>query len=479
MANPKMKSWKTPVIETVDTLKDDFAGELIVPGDAGYDSARRIWNASIDKHPGVIARCSGVADVVSSVKFARANNLMASIRGGGHNVAGRAVCDDGIVIDLSAMKGVVVDPQSRTVRVQGGATLADIDRETHAYGLAVPTGTVSQTGIAGLTLGGGVGWLVRKYGLTCDNLLSCEVVTAEGELVTASETTNPDLFWGLRGGGGNFGIVTSFLFRTHPVSTVLSGLILYPRDQARAVLCHYRAFMMTAPEELTAYCALIWTPEGTPVVGIAVCYCGDLAEGERVLRSLRAFGSPVLDAIQLMPFPVMQKLLEGAFPDRTYNYWKSTFLKALSDEAIDVIVAHGNQAQSRLSGIVVEFYGGAATRVGIGDTAFAQRQAEYNIIIAAQWALAAENDRHTGWARELWDALKPYSSGGQVLTLTSDVGEETLRAGFGGNYARLVELKSKYDPTNFFSLNQNIKPRADSHAVDIATRTSRPQEIRS
>ncbi len=301
------------MIDTVDTLAADFAGEVIVPSDAGYDSARRIWNASIDKRPGVIARCSGVADVVRTVKFARANDLLVSVRGGGHNVAGRALCDDGIVIDLSAMRGVVVDPQSRTVRVQGGATLADVDRETHAYGLAVPTGTVSRTGIAGLTLGGGVGWLVRKYGLTCDNLLSCEVVTAEGKLVTASETTNPDLFWGLRGGGGNFGIVTSFLIKTHPVSTVLSGLILYPRSQASAVLNQYRAFMTTAPEELTAYGALIWTPEGTPVVGIAGCYCGELAEGERVLRPLRAFGSPVLDAIQPMPFPAMQKLLEGAF----------------------------------------------------------------------------------------------------------------------------------------------------------------------
>jgi FAD/FMN-containing dehydrogenase len=445
------------MIDTVDTLAADFAGEVIVPGDAGYDSARRIWNASIDKRPGAIARCSGVADVVRSVKFARANNLLVSVRGGGHNVAGRALCDDGIVIDLSAMRGVVVDPQSRTVRVQGGATLADVDRETHAYGLAVPTGTVSRTGIAGLTLGGGVGWLVRKYGLTCDNLLSCEVVTAEGKLVTASETTNPDLFWGLRGGGGNFGIVTSFLFRTHPVSTVLSGLILYPRSQASAVLNQYRAFMTTAPEELTAYGALIWTPEGTPVVGIAGCYCGELAEGERVLRPLRAFGSPVLDAIQPMPFPAMQKLLEGAFPDGTYNYWKSTFLKAISDEAIDVIIDHGNQAQSPLSGIVIEFYGGAATRVKVGDTAFAQRQAEYNIVIAAQWRDAAENDQHIGWAHRLWGALKPYSSGGQVLTLTSDVSEEAMRAGFGSNYARLVELKTKYDPTNFFSRNQHTK----------------------
>jgi hypothetical protein len=460
MANPKPTRRSKPAIDAalIDSLKSDFHGHVIMPGDADYDAARRIWNASIDKHPGAIARCSGAADVVDAVKFARANNLLVSVRGGGHNVAGRALCDDGIVIDLSTMNGVVVDPQSRTVRVQGGATLADVDRETHAYGLAVPTGVVSNTGIAGLTLGGGVGWLVRKYGLTCDNLIACEVVTAKGELVSASETINPDLFWGLRGGGGNFGVVTSFLYRLHPVSTVLSGLILYPRDQARAVLRNFRAFMTTAPEELTAYGGLIWTPEGAPVVGVALCYCGDIAEGERVLKPLRAFGSPIVDAIQPMPFPAMQKLLDGAYPDRTYNYWKSTFLKALSDEALDVIIDHGNRGPSPLSGIVIEFYGGAATRVGPGDTAFVQRQAEYNIVISAQWTDVADSEQHAGWARNLWNALKSYSSGGQVLTLTSDTGEDAIRAGFGGNYVRLAELKAKYDPTNFFSLNQNVTP---------------------
>jgi hypothetical protein len=453
------KAWTKPriigAIDTalIDTLRSNFAGEVIAPGDADYNSARQIWNASIDKYPGVIARCSGAADIVSAVRFARDNDLPVSVRGGGHNVAGRALCNDGVVIDLSAMRAVIVDPQSNTVRVQGGATLADVDRETHAYGLAVPTGTVSRTGIAGLTLGGGFGWLVRKYGLTCDNLLSCEVVTAEGKLVTASETTNPDLFWGLRAGGGNFGIVASFLFKAHPVSTVLSGLILYPRDQAGAVLRHYRAFMTTAPEELTAYAGLICTPEGAPVVAVAVCYSGDLGEGERVLRPLRQFGSPILDAVQPMPFPAMQKLLEGGFSDRSYNYWKSTFVKAISDEALDVIVEHGNRMGSPLSGVVIEFYGGAMSRVDVGATAFAQRRAEYNILALAQWTDAAEGDRHIGWARDLWNALKPYSSGGQVLTLSSDVGDEATRAVFGSNYARVSEVKAKYDPTNFFFQN--------------------------
>jgi FAD/FMN-containing dehydrogenase len=395
---------------------------------------------------------------VRAVTFARANDLLVAVRGGGHNVGGRALCDDGIVIDLSAMKGVFVDRLERTARVQAGATLGDVDRETHAYGLAVPAGVISRTGIAGLTLGGGVGWLVRKYGLTCDNLLSCEVVTAAGEVLTASAESNADLFWGLRGGGGNFGIVTSFLYRAYPVATVLGGLLIYPRDHARAVLHHYRDFMAKAPEELTAYAGLLFTPDGTPAVGVIACYCGDAAEGERVLKPLRSFGTPLLDAIQPMPFPAMQTLIDDAFPDGTYNYWKSTFVRKLSDEAIDLIIAHGNRMRSPLSSIVIEFYGGAAGRVAPGATAFAQRQAEYNVGIMAQWASPGEADTHIAWARGLSDALAPHSSGGYLLNFLSEESSDTIRAAFGSNYARLVELKNKYDPTNFFSLNQNVKP---------------------
>jgi hypothetical protein len=287
-------------------------------------------------------------------------------------------------------------------------------------------------------------------------LLSCEVVTAKGQLVTASERSNPDLFWGLRGGGGNLGVVTSFLFSAHPVSMVLGGLILYPRGQAGSLLRRYRSFMMTAPEELTAYCALMCTPEASPVVGIAACYCGDLVQGERVLRPLLDFGSPILDAIRPMPFPIMQKLLDGAFPDGTYNYWKSTFLRTLNDEAIDMIIKHGNQAQSPLSSLVIEYYGGAATRVGVGDTAFAHRQAEYNIVIAAQWSEPSEQAQHTAWARDCWEALRRFSSGRQLLTMTSDVNEESARASFGCNYQRMLELRTKYDPTNLFYFDKNI-----------------------
>jgi FAD/FMN-containing dehydrogenase len=460
MATTKLQRRDGAVVEQalVDAFRDGFHGQVFLPDDAGYDAARRIWNASIDKRPGLVARCAGVADVVAAVRFARTNDLLAAVRSGGHNVAGRALCDDGIVIDLSAMKGIFVDPHSRTARVQAGATLGDIDRETHLHGLAVPAGVVSRTGIAGLTLGGGVGWLVRKYGLTCDNLLACEVVSADGEVVIADAERNADLFWGLRGGGGNFGIVTSFLFRAHPVSTVLGGVILYPRDQAAALLRHYRTFIASAPEELTAYAGLLSTPEGTPAAGVIVCYCGDVAEGQRVLQPLRAFGQPMVDAVQPMPFPAMQKLLDDAFPDGTFNYWKSTFLEELSDAAIGVLVEHANRASSPLSAVVLEFYGGAATRIGQGETAFAQRRAEYNAGIMAQWTDPAESDRHTAWARETWDALQPFSSGAYLGNFASDEAPQAVRQAFAGNLARLAELKQRYDPTNFFSLNQNVTP---------------------
>jgi hypothetical protein len=444
---------------TIELFRQGFNGQALLPGDAGYDSARRIWNASIDKHPGLIARCSEVADIVRAVKFSRANDLLVAVKSGGHNVAGRALCDDGIVIDLSAMNGVSVDPELRTVRVQAGALLGDVDRETHPHGLAVPVGVVSKTGIAGLTLGGGVGWLARKYGLTCDNVLSCEVVTAEGKIVTADADTNTDLFWGLRGGGGNFGIVTSFLYEAHPVSTVLGGLVVHARDQAAAVLRYYRDFMASAPEELTAYAGLISTPDGTPAVAVIACYCADLIEGERVLGPLRAFGSPILDTIQPMPFSVMQKLADEASQDNIYNYWRSTFPEELSDEVIDLIIEHGNRVASPLTHIVIQVFGGAMSRVGNADTAFAQRRAEYNVGIEARWIDPAESAKHIASARALSEALKPYSRNGFLLNFLGDENQDFVCEAFGSNYQRLVELKTKYDPTNFFSINQNVKPR--------------------
>ena len=306
----------------IQPLKSTFHGELFEPG-AGYDDARQIWNASVDKHPALIARCSGVADVIAAVNFGRENNLLTAIRGGGHNVGGRALCDDGIVIDLSRMRSVHVDPTNRTVRIQGGATLGDLDRETHAFGLAVPSGVVPKTGIAGLTLGGGVGWLLRKYGMSIDNLLSCQIVTADGRVLTASPLENEDLFWALRGGGGNFGVVTSFEFKAHPVHTVLGGLLLYPRDAAFDVIRHFRDFIESAPDELTAYAALLHAPMARRSSASSRATVARFP-GERVLQPLRTFGSPILDTIQPMPFPAMQSLLGPSFPDGNHNYWKST-----------------------------------------------------------------------------------------------------------------------------------------------------------
>jgi FAD/FMN-containing dehydrogenase len=447
--------------QAIEDFAKGLAGRAIGPDDAEYAQARRIWNAAIDRHPGLIVRCLGAADVIHAVKFARANDLLVAVRGGGHNVAGRALCDDGLVIDLSAMRAVLVDPEKRVVRVQGGATLGDLDRETHLHGLAVPVGVVSKTGVAGLTLGGGVGWLVRKYGLSCDNVISFEVVTAEGKLVRADAENHPDLYWGLRGGGGNFGVVTCFTFRAYPISNVLGGLIVHHRDKAREVLRFYRDFITAAPEELTAYAALVTAPDGMPAVAVIACWCGDPAEGERVLAPLRSFGPPLLDAIQPMPFPAMQTMLDGEFPEGTYNHWKASFVPKLTDEVIDLLIDHASRMRSPMSGCLVEFYGGAPGRVSARDSAFAQRAAEYNIGMTAQWTDPAESDMHVAWARAMYDAFEVHSSGMHLLNFQSDAGDDVIHAAFGANYARLSQVKRKYDPTNFFSLNQNIKVAAE------------------
>ena len=445
--------------EKIDAFAGQINGQIISPESPDYEEARHIWNASIERHPGLIVRCLGTADVIASVNFARENDILLAIRGGGHNVGGRALCDDGLVIDLSLMKGVYVDPKTRTVTAQGGATLGDLDRETHVHGLAVPAGVISRTGIAGLTLGGGVGWLVRRYGLTCDNVISMQMVSAEGRLLTASAEENPDLFWALRGGGGNFGVVTSFVYRAYPVETVLGGLIAWPRDAARDVLRFYRDFTQSAPEELTAYAALVYTPDGVaPIVAVIACYSGDLAEGERVLKPLREFGTPALDAFQPMPFPAMQSMLDGSFPDDNYNYWKSTFVNELSDEAIDTFIEHANRDSSPLTGSLIEYYGGAASRVPVADTAFAQRAAMYDIGMMAQWTDPAESQAHIQWARDFSEAMQPFSSGGYLLNFLDQEEDEAIRAAFGENYPRLVEVKNKYDPKNFFRLNQNVRP---------------------
>jgi hypothetical protein len=445
----------------LEQLQSTFRGELISPSDSSYDSARRIWNASIDKHPGLIARCSGTADVVTAVRFARENNILVAVRGGGHNVGGRALCDDGMVVDLSRMKGIRVDPHGRTVWVQGGATLGDLDRETHLFGMAAPAGVISKTGISGLTLGGGVGWLIRKYGLACDNLLACDVVTADGQVRLASETENENLFWALRGGGGNFGVVTALHFRLHPVHTVLGGIVIHPRSRAVEVLRFYRELINSAPDELTAYAIFLTGPDGRPAIAVAVCYCGDLAAGEKLLLPLRQFGPPLVDAIQPLPFPHMQTLLDIAFPDGNQNYWKSAYLRELNDDAIDTLTLHGNKAASPLSAVVIECHGGAASRVGVGDTAFAHRNAKYFVGILAQWSDRAESPLHIAWARGFADALQPHASNAQLLNALGEESDAVIKAAFGGNYSRLAQVKRHYDPENFFRINQNIRPASE------------------
>jgi len=442
----------------LQTLKATFRGELLEPADSAYENARKIWNASIDKRPKFIARCAGVADVVDAVRFGNSNSLLTAIRGGGHNVGGRALCDDGLVIDLSRMRSVHVDPANSTVRVQGGATLGDLDRETHLFGLAVPCGIVPKTGIGGLTLGGGVGWLLRKYGMSIDNLLSCQVVTADGAVLTANANEHEDLFWALRGGGGNFGVVTSFEFQGRPVHTVLGGLLLYPRDAASDVIRHFRDFIETAPDELTAYAALLHGPDGTPLVGIIPCYCGDIAAGERVLQPLRSFGQPILDAIQPMPFPAMQSLLGPSFPDGNHNYWKSTLQRTLSDDAIAAIVEHGNRMSSPLSAVVLEYYGGAAGRVSNDATAYPHRDLPWDVLFIAQWTDAAQTSTHRDWARSGEEALRPFGADAHLLSALDVESEEVIHTAFGANLQRLSEVKRKYDPANFFRVNQNIRP---------------------
>ena len=442
----------------IEQFRTAFRGAIIRPGDEEYESARCIWNAHITARPGIIARCTGLADVIAAVKFAREHDLLVAIRGGGHNVGGRALCDGGLVIDLSRLKGIHVDPVARRARVQPGVLLNELDRETHVYGLAAPIGVISKTGVAGLTLGGGVGWLVRKYGMTIDNVISFELVTAEGEVLRVAADEHPDLFWALRGGGGNFGVVTSFEYRLHPVKTVLGGLIIFPRERATDLLKFYRSFTENAPDELAAYAIMLHTPEGMPACAIATCYCGDLAEGERLMKPLREFATPLLDAIQPMPFPMMQQLLDGAAPHGLHNYWKSTFLRDLSDTAIDEIVTHANRATSPLSAVIIEQYGGAQSRIADDATAFAHRHEGYDMAIAAVWTPAEESDRHIAWARGFAEAMTPHRSGAYLLNFLGEESDDTIRAAFGVNYDRLVEIKTKYDPTNFFRRNQNVKP---------------------
>jgi FAD/FMN-containing dehydrogenase len=399
--------------------------------------------------------------VIEAVRFAAANEALVSVRGGGHNVAGTSVCDGGLMIDLSPMKGIHVDPVARTTWAQPGLLWQDFDHETAAFGLATTGGVVGETGIAGLTLGGGVGWLVRKYGLACDNLLAVDIVTADGQLRRATTDRNRDLFWALRGGGGNFGVVTAFQYQLHPVSTVLAGLVIHPRSAARDLIRFHRDFITDAPEDLTSYVGMLTAPDGQRVVALASCYCGDLAEGERVLRPMRAWGTPLADDMKPMPYTAMQGVFGPAFPWGNRNYWKSSFLRALPDDAVDALVERVDRCTSPLSAAVLEYYRGAASRIADDATAFPHRHAGFNLVVLGQWNEPKEDSVHIAWTRDCWDAVRPWSSGAVYLNaLGGDEGPNAVREAFGANYARLATVKAQVDPKNLFRLNQNIVPTA-------------------
>ena len=443
----------------VEKLGASLRGQLLRPGNAGYDDSRRVWNGMFDRRPALIARCAGTADVISALNFGRDSGLRIAVRGGGHSFPGHSVCDGGLVIDLSTMKGVRVDPVARTARAEAGARWLEFDHETQAFGLATTGGTASDTGIAGLTLGGGLGWLSSKHGLTVDNLISADVVLADGRFVTASASQNPDLFWGLRGGGGNFGVVTSFEYRVHQVGpTILGGMAVYPLNRTKEVLRFYRGFSKAAPDELTLYAGLITPPNGDTVVALVCCYCGPLDKGADVVRPLKSLGSLALDAMGPMPYIAQQRLFDDAFPAGAYYYTKADFLADLTDEAIEIFAEYAATKPSPLSGILVQTACGAASRVAPDAMAFAHRRFPYAPVIVSQWRDAAEAERNIAWARECWTALHEHAGGGVYVNDLSLDDEDRVRSGYGANYERLAALKQKYDPDNLFRLNPNIKP---------------------
>jgi FAD/FMN-containing dehydrogenase len=452
----------------IDELKAGFGGELIRPGDAGYDEARRIWNATIDRRPGLIARCTTTDDVVRAVNFARENQLVLAIRGGGHNIAGNALCDDGLVIDLTRMKKVTVDPALRRATVEGGALLADVDAATQAHGLAVPLGINSTTGVAGLTLGAGFGWLSRMYGMTIDNLESAEVVTAAGKALKASATENPDLFWALRGGGGNFGVVTRFEYRLHPVGPeVLSGLIVYPIEQAKAVLQKFREFNEQAPDELSVWAVLRLAPplpflpagvHGKGIVALAICHAGDPKKGAPLLEPLRRFGTPVGEHVGVQPYTAWQQAFDPLLAPGARNYWKSHNFTKLEDGLFDAVIAAIQTLPSPQCEIFFGTIGGATARPAPDSAAYAHRDAKYAMNVHGRWDDPADDARVIAWARDFFKASAPYASGGVYVNfLTADEGDR-VRAAYGPNYERLAQAKRTYDPDNLFCINQNIQP---------------------
>ncbi|MDP3795708.1 MAG: FAD-binding oxidoreductase [Polaromonas sp.] len=452
----------------IAALKGNFRGQVILPDDDLYESARKVWNATIDKHPALIARCATTSDVVGAVNFAKDNGLVLAVRGGGHNIAGSALCDDGIVIDLSQMKAAQVDAGSLRGTIEGGATLADFDAATQAHGLAVPLGINSTTGVAGLTLGGGFGWLSRKYGMTIDNLESAEVVTAAGEVVRASATEHPDLFWALRGGSGNFGVVTRFEFRLHPVGpNVLSGLIVYPLSEAKAVLQQYREFMAKAPDELSVWTVLRQAPplpflsetvHGKEIIALALLYTGDPKQGEPLIEPLRKFGTPLGEHVGVQPYTAWQQAFNPLLTPGARNYWKSHNFSVLDDGLFEAVIEYIKKLPSPQCEIFFGAIGGATMRPAPDSAAYAHRDARFVMNVHGRWTDPADDERCIGWARDYFKASAPFASGGVYVNfLTADEGDR-VKAAYGQNYDRLAQIKRKYDPTNLFSTNQNIQP---------------------
>ena len=445
-------------------LAEAFSGHLLLPADDGYETARRVHNGMIDKRPAVIACCTGVADVVDALGFAIDQDLEIAVRGGGHNVAGRAVCDDGMMLDLSLMKGAYLDPKQASVRVQAGMTWGEFNRETQIHGLATTGGVISNTGVAGLTLGGGFGYLMGKCGLTIDNLKSVEVVTANGEVLQASKDENSELFWGLRGGGGNFGVATSFEFGLHPIGPIVTGgLVAYPADRSAGMLRFYRDFTSDLPDELAILASLTHAPDGSglQLAAMLVCHCGAQAEAESSCEAIKSFGEPVIDHLGPITYSDLNTILDKSFPKLALNYWKSSFIGNLTDDAISILVTQFRDCPSPMSKVVIEHFHGAAVRAKPDDTAFPHRDAGYNILIIAQWADPADSARNIAWARATYQALEPFMRRGVYSNyLGDDEPASRVQMAFGKNHARLRELKKRYDPENRFHLNQNILPAA-------------------
>jgi len=454
--------------EILSALRRKMDGALVLPGEEGYDAARTIWNAMVDRRPALVARCMGAADVIRAVKLARDAKLLLSVRSGGHNIAGNAVCDGGLLIDLSLMKSVHVDPASRTARVEPGATLADFDKAAQAFGLMTPLGINSTTGVAGLTLGGGFGWTTRKFGLTIDNLVSADVITAEGELVQASEKEHPDLFWALRGGGGNFGVVTSFEFKLHSLGPeVLSGLVVHPLDEAAKLLPEFRRLANEAPDELTTWAVMRKAPplpflpaewHGKEVLIFAACYSGDMAEGEKATRALRALGRPIADVISPHPFVGWQTAFDPLLTAGARNYWKSHDFADLSDAAIEVVLRAVRALPSPECEVFIAHVGGAMARVAPEAAAWPNRKAHFVLNAHARWRDKADDGACVAWARGLFDAAAPFAMGSAYINFMPEDESDRVETAYGANYRRLAEIKRRYDPDNLFRMNQNIRP---------------------